>query len=127
MFAASDWPALLQVSQQAAGQEAAGRDRLGVCQQEQPIRRETGDTESAHPLPTGDAQSVSVRSSHQVKSCSGSSSTLNVVAGGICSVLSLRIVQPEEVLDHLTDALSFCPSSKATSSAYSTADLVITV
>lgn len=59
-FATTDWNALLQISQQAAGQEVAGRDRLGVSQQEQPIRREAGDAESAHPLPAGDAQSVSV-------------------------------------------------------------------
>lgn len=60
MFATSDWKTLLQVSQQATGQEVAGRDRLGVGQQEQPIRREAGDAESAHALPAGDAQSVSV-------------------------------------------------------------------
>lgn len=82
-FATTDWNALLQISQQAAGQEVAGRDRLGVSQQEQPIRREAGDAESAHPLPAGDAQSVSVTvHTDRVKRCS---STLNVVAGGICT------------------------------------------
>lgn len=60
-FASTDWSAAaLQVSQQAAGQEVAGRNRLGVGQQEQPIRREAGDAEPAYPLPAGDAQSVSV-------------------------------------------------------------------
>lgn len=48
-----------QVSQQAIGQEAGGWNWLGVGQQEQPIRRETGDPEPAHSITAGNAQSVS--------------------------------------------------------------------
>lgn len=48
-----------QVAQQAPGPEAAGRDGLGVGQQEQPVGRETGDPEPAHTLAARDAQPVS--------------------------------------------------------------------
>lgn len=58
-----------QISQQAIGQEVTRRNWLGVGQQEQPIRRETGDPEPAHSLAAWDAQSVSLKfqGSHQVE------------------------------------------------------------
>lgn len=48
-----------QISQQATGQEIGGWDWLGVGEQEQPIRWETGDPESANSLAAWDTQSVS--------------------------------------------------------------------
>lgn len=50
-----------QISQQAIGQEVTRRNWLGVGQQEQPIRRETGDPEPAHSLAAWDAKSVSLK------------------------------------------------------------------